>query len=265
MRWVGPRRKPRARTLGKVYQAKPRVPAQAGLFANPIHGRCRPFVFANYADGVLRDVPGRCPWRSADADCVIPVHSLRERKTGPTHPLAVCRCLTHDIAFTVYPPGFVPYARRTLLGGVPTSARSFHEVAADAAAGLAWQRAAPGGTDRWWPTQNRLLERLFRAVAGCGDHRDREAIAVATGASLTLLTAAQRADGYRSRGRAALQIIDALGPDPLERLLLAGFLTAAWGPAFRWQAAPERLIAIVPDDLLRRSTSSGPRGPPSAQ
>jgi hypothetical protein len=222
-------------------------------------------VFANYADDVLRDLPGQCPWRSADADCVILVHSLRQRKTGPTHPLAVCRCLTHDIAFTVYPPGFVPYARRSLLGGALTSTPSFREVAADAAAGLAWQRAAPGGTDRWWPTQNRLLERLFHAVGGGGDHRDREAIAVATGVSLTLLTGAQRANGYRSRGRAALQIIDALGPDPLEGLLLAGFLTAVWGPAFRWQTAPERLIAIVPDDLLRRSTSSGPRGPPSSQ
>lgn len=220
-------------------------------------------MFASYADGVLRDVPGQCPWRLADADCVIFVHSLRERKTGPTHPLAVCRCLTHDIAFTVYPPGFVPYARRTLLGGEPSTAPSFREVVADAAAGQAWRRAAPGGCDRWWSTQIRVVERLFHAVGGRPDHH--EAIAVATGASLTLLMGVQRAGGYRSRGRAALQIIDALGHDPLERLLLAGFLTAAWGPAFRWQTAPERLVAIVPNDLLRRSTSSGPRDSPSTQ
>ena len=222
-------------------------------------------MFADYAEGVLRDVPGQCPWRSGDADCVVSIHSLRERKTGPTHPLAVCRCLTHDIAFTVYPPGFVPFARRTLLSGEPATGPSFSEVAADAAAGDAWPRTAPGGSERWWPTQIRLVERLFHAVGGGADHRDREAIAVATGASLTLLTAAQRADGFRARGQAALDILDALRTEPLEKLLLMGFLTGAWGPAFRWQAGPPRLVAVVSDDLRRRSTSSGPRGPPPTQ
>jgi hypothetical protein len=220
-------------------------------------------VFASYAHGVLRDVPGQCPWRSADADCVISVHSLRERKSGPTHPLAICRCLTHDIAFTVYPPGFVPYARRTLLGGEPSTAPSFREVAADAAAGQAWPRAAPGGSDRWWSTQIRVVERLFHAVGGRPDHH--EAIAVAIGASLTLLTAAHRDAGFRSRGQAALDVVEMLGTEPLEKVLLAGFLTSAWGPAFHWQTEPPRLVAIVPDDLLRRSTSSGPRDSPSTQ
>jgi hypothetical protein len=95
------------------------------------------------------------------------------------------------------------------------------------------------------------------------DHH--EAIVVAIGASLTLLTAAHRDAGFRSRGQAALDVIKMLGTEPLEKVLLAGFLTSAWGPAFHWQTEPPRLVAIVSDDLLRRSTSSGPRDSPSTQ
>ena len=36
---------------------------------------------------------------------------FRPRKTGPCFPIAVNACRTHGGHFTVYPTGFVPYAR----------------------------------------------------------------------------------------------------------------------------------------------------------
>lgn len=43
------------------------------------------------------------------------VHHRRERKTGPAHPVVVAECLTHGVAFTLYPPGFVPYGRAAIV------------------------------------------------------------------------------------------------------------------------------------------------------
>jgi hypothetical protein len=49
------------------------------------------------------------------AQCVVRVHHRRERKTGPEHALVVAECLTHGAAFTLYPPGFVPYGRAAIV------------------------------------------------------------------------------------------------------------------------------------------------------
>jgi len=43
------------------------------------------------------------------------VHSTRPRKTGPCVPVTVARCHRHEIYFTVYPPGHVPYGRAAVL------------------------------------------------------------------------------------------------------------------------------------------------------
>lgn len=194
------------------------------------------------------------------------VHGRRQRKTGPDHPLAVCRCHVHDVAFTAYPPGFVPYARRSLLDGGPVGAApSFESVARDAANGIPWSRSAAGGSDRWWSTQGRILDRAARAT-GIGPAIDaRDAIAVVTGLPLSLLAQGGRAAGYRQRGAAVGAVLTALGTDPLERLLLAGALAGCWGLPWQWDRESLRLRCLVPPDLRRSripSTTSGPRGPP---
>ena len=78
----------------------------------------RPFLCAPYVvvEGNARSVEGisRCPWSRGGQECRLSPHSLRARKTGPQFPLRVMRCHLHDQYFTVYPVGFVPYARRGL-------------------------------------------------------------------------------------------------------------------------------------------------------
>ena len=78
----------------------------------------RPFLCAPYVvvEGNARPVEGisRCPWSRGGEECRLSPHSLRVRKTGPKFPLWVMRCPLHDQYFTVYPVGFVPYARRGL-------------------------------------------------------------------------------------------------------------------------------------------------------
>ena len=226
------------------------------------------FVIGAYADGALFDVPTECPCRGPEGPCDVVVHALRARKTGSSHPLAVCRCHVHGLSFTIYPPGFVPYARRPLLDASlvvssATEAPSFASVAGEAAIGVAWCRASAGGSPRWWPTQTRLLRRLGWAVgAFAGTARDM--VAVAVGLPLRLLAAVTDAVGFRARGRALTDVLEALGGD-LDRLLLAGALAGCWGTPWRWQSAPARLVPVVPanlDDFTKRSTTSGPRAPP---
>lgn len=228
---------------------------------------CRPaFVIGDYADGTLFEVPTECPARGPDGPCDVVVHALRARKTGPPHPLAVCRCHAHGLSFSIYPPGFVPYSRRALFGvpGAPaTEAPSFASVAREAAEGVAWVRAAAGGTDRWWTTQTRLLRRLGEALGGFACSA-RDLVSVAVGLPLGLLARVANAVGFRSRGRALTDVLETLDGD-LDRLLLAGALAGCWGAPWRWQRSPPRLVPLVPPylvDLAKRSTTSGPRAPP---
>lgn len=226
------------------------------------------FVLANYEDGVLIEVPAECPWRNRDGPCDVRIHALRLRKTGPPYSLAVCRCHAHDVAFTAYPPGFVPYARRTLVEAVGTTsadAPSLAEVARDAAAGRAWPRSAPGGSSRWWPTQTRLLARLGAIFGAFHNSFTREAIALALHLPLHLIAHLTTASGYRSRGSALLAVLGHLRGD-LDRVLLAGAIAGVWGAPWRWECDPPGLVPLVPShlrDLAKRSATSGPRAPPS--
>ena len=225
----------------------------------------RPFVIGDYADGSLFEVPLDCPLRGLDAPCDVTVHALRSRKAGPTHPLAVCRCHAHDFSFTIYPPGFVPFSRRVLIDGpgisaLSSGAPSFASAARDAAVGVAWCRASAGGSARWWATQGRLLRRLCWAVGALAGSA-RDLVAVAVGLPLHLLVRVAQAVGFRARGRALGDVLDAFGAE-LDRVLLAGFLSGCWGAPWRWQTAPSRLVPLVPAGLTRLSTSSGRRGQP---
>lgn len=226
-------------------------------------GFSRPsFVVGDYAGGALIKIPAECPFRDGAAPCDVVLHSLRPRKTGPLQAVAVCHCHAHGRSFGVYPPGFVPYARRPLLD-TPGAAMSFAAVAQEAAGGAAWARVAPGGTDRWWTTQKRLLRRLGQAIGGfAGSARD--VVSVALGLPLHLLARVAEGVGFRALGRAVTDVIAAFNGD-LDLLLLAGALAGAWGTPWRWHAGPARLAPLVPAhlaDLAKRSTTSGPRAPP---
>lgn len=178
----------------------------------------------------------------------------------------VCKCRAHDVAFTVYPPGFVPYARRPLLSqGADDGDPSVEDIVRDAANGIAWAREAPGGTDRWWSLQCRTLGRAVK-ITGLDTSSDvRDAIAIGIGVPLSLLAQGSRAVGYRQRGAAVLAVIGALGEAPLERLLRAGALADCWGTPWRWDRSPPRLRCLALHswrDTRKPSTNLEPRAPP---
>lgn len=218
-------------------------------------------MIGEYAEGSLVEVPLECPLRSIDAPCDVVQHALRPRKTGPEHAITICRCHAHGLYFAVYPPGFVPYARRPLLDTANETA-SYAAVARDAAAGVAWRRAPEGGRTRWWSTQRRILRRLGEALGAFTPARD--VIALTIGLPLRVLARIAGAVGYRARGLALVAGIEALGGDP-DRLLLAGALAGTWGAPWRWQSSPARLVPLVPDHLTDPaivSTNSRRRFPP---
>ena len=70
-----------------------------------------------------------CPFGEG---CRVGQHDTRHRKTGPAVPLAVCRCGVHERSFTVYPPGYAPYARQRIAplaaGGQVVGAESPEEL-----------------------------------------------------------------------------------------------------------------------------------------
>lgn len=254
---MGPRHRSRGPVLpAKVWPPNRKYLPWAGVPPTTSPRPRPPFVLGEYADGVVVEVPLECPWRDAEAPCDVVLHTLRVRKAGPGHPLAVCRCHAHGASFSVYPPGFVPYARRALLDtpGPPAPAVSFAAVATEAATGTAWDRVAEHGSARWWSTQWRLLRR-FRHALGAFEAGLHEMVALALGLPLHLLSAVKGAVGYRARGRALMSVLEALDQD-LDRLLLAGALAGCWGSPWRWQRAPPRLVPLVPAHLDRAKAST---------
>lgn len=195
------------------------------------------------------------------------VDHLRERKTGPCFPLTVLVCETHEVGFTLYPPGHVPYGRAQVapvapdgraIVDLPRGAEAFEETVFKAAVcaskGAAWDRERAGGSEWWWGTQWR---RQAVAVRICGvaptlGETEREAVAAALGVELLLLREeAQRIasnPGYRSRGQGVSAVLGrlAIGPCLLSRLMAGGHLVGLWGPPLWWdtQAAQLRSLAF---------------------
>jgi len=60
--------------------------------------------------------PTKCPYREDGdcKDCEIFLKDIRDRKTGPSHPIHVYGCRIHKHFFTVYPHGFTPFGRKLI-------------------------------------------------------------------------------------------------------------------------------------------------------
>ena len=191
--------------------------------------------------------------------CHICLNHWRPRSTGPCFPLAVMVCLGHGGAFTLYPPGHVPFGRKAVaavtLAGVEHESpqvegvETLFDAARDASEGKAWRRECPGGSDTWWSTQLRqvaMAVELF-GVAPELDMADRLAVAAALQVEvLSLLDASKTiagAPGYRSRGAAAAGVLKRLprGPCLLQYIVAAGHLAGLWGPPWRWDGQIRQL------------------------
>lgn len=60
-------------------------------------------------------IPKKCPEASKLADgCKFHVERWRDRRKGPGFKLLVLYCLNHSGSFTLYPPGWMPYGRKSI-------------------------------------------------------------------------------------------------------------------------------------------------------
>jgi hypothetical protein len=255
------------------------------------------FAIAPYepnATGVLEPAClDECPLGAQDGQhCRISRHDWRKRKTGPKHPLRVLRCRTHRRFFTVYPPGYVPYARKPLVRVAPDGGAlrgpakgeperfegTLFDAARDAARGIAWRRE--GGTDHEWSAEKRRMVRVSscaqgpvwstqgrhigraRQLLGLGPASQKDAQFVRAellGLEVTTLheVQAEIGTGYRSRGQAVCRVLSATGPQGQDdRLAEAGFEAGLWGAPFRWDPRAK---------LLRRTPFRGTQPRPTAR
>ena len=183
-------------------------------YFQPAASASRPFIVTPYRveDGVLVPVvPDRCIAGEPGIGCWIVLDHWRDRKSGPCFPLAVMRCAVHEVAFTLYPCGHVPYGTAAVAPVGPAGEEldpgvcTMFEAASDAAGGRAWSRETPRDEqgrlleppEGWWSTQGRRIELATRIVGVApevGD-RDRERIAEVLGVELLDVAEAHRQDG----------------------------------------------------------------------
>jgi hypothetical protein len=227
--------------------------------------RARPFVQAVYerdeSGRLSAPVPERCPLGDDGSECRVGFRGCRERKTGPRLPLAVARCHSHGISFTVYPPAFVPYGRAAVEGvdlegrciGVEPGTSvavtgTTWEAVADAAAGQRWAEAGDGKGSR--RTQGRRLTLGASLLGLLADARARERVAtVLKMPALMLHEAARRhagLEGWRERAEVVLHLFgQCLASGRSNLLLAAGYVTGLWGRPSRWDPGGRRLRSLI--------------------
>lgn len=215
--------------------------------------------------GLTPDLPSRGPCWIEASPCAIGVHHLRRRSSGPPWGwVAVARCREHSKAFTVYPPGHVPYGRVPLVDlapdgaavrdGDPTEGTSF-AAAVDAAAAepRLWPvHSAPEPPGAVRSTQRRRVREGTRLLGLSGESPGPEVAAAVSHLSCGVLVEARaRLDGERSLsawGRAVIRVVRDLigraGRALMDRLAVLGHLAGRWGRPYRWLPRPKRLLEL---------------------
>jgi hypothetical protein len=228
-----------------------------GFCHSPRAFALRPFIVATYSVDVrgefVPEIPLVClgggnsgPAGSNGMEsCSIGLHHRRSRKTGPGFPLFVVRCRTHGVAFTVYPPGHVPYGRVAVapvdVGGRPLCAPvepdrlaslpvragpdpakeelarrpmawgvTLFRAVEDAANGVSWPRSEGDGFEVWRTQRRRIA--LSAALLGLTEVHGKAAadpglLGVPALTRLEAGAAYARAEGYRGRGRAVMPVL----------------------------------------------------------
>lgn len=195
----------------------------------------------------------RCP---PGGTCHLTVNHYRHRSTGPGHRVLVMQCREHGCAFTLYPCGYVPYARVAvapvdeeghLLTGAKPWAGTVFGAALEAADGVEWHRDSPADDPRRRRTQGRHVEQAERLLGLRGLHTDDELAALASALGITALLLRDLGEAgpeLRSRGAAVAAALAAipLGPGVLDAILRAGTRANLWGVAVRWQPPRRRYL-----------------------
>ena len=249
--------------------------------------------------GELRAVrPGRCPFAEAgdELGCRLRLCHRRMRSTGPRFALDVVQCAVHGVsAFTLYPPGHVPYGRAAVVpasceGEVLRSAETgevswditMFDAGIDASNGQRWPADSPPHDDRRRRTQGRriVLTALILGITVADDVIQTQQAVELEVPTMQLRSAARCVSGtlsWTKLGLAIVGILNELRVDRslLARLLAAGALASAWPAPLRWDPDRDSLLRIgrsvtpvrpIPDDGRQRgppptnSLEDGPQG-----
>jgi hypothetical protein len=186
----------------------------------------------------------------------------------------VFRCRTHEIAFTVYPPGHVPYGRVALApvapdGTVLITAHSgadrfentLFAAALDAADHQAWPPAAEDGhIIPRFPTQMRRLVWACRllGVEPALEAESRQCPGSILGVAGQHLhdgaVRIQQQPGYHSRGEAVVGVLDGLRGTCIsvfDRLAACGAQAGLWPVPQRWDPVSGRLQCPYAERIAR--------------
>jgi hypothetical protein len=213
-------------------------------------------------DGVNKmvpQIPDTCPLGVKDGrPCRLFLDHWRSRKTGPCFPLNVLRCRTHEIAFTLYPPGYTPWGRKkwapvapdgTVVACEEGASRfqdTYFEAALVAAEGIVWAREKEVEEDFRNPsfiTQQCRLDRALRLLGLKGDRAWCEAFAQTLSIpGQRLHEAAQTLTKWPSNlsalGRAVRDVLSEIPRflgDLFERLAACGAAVGLWPPLHVWR------------------------------
>lgn len=229
--------------------------------------------------GTKAELPARCPYAEDGRSCRIGLHFQRERKTGPEWGwVAVARCRMHERAFTVYPPGHVPYGRQALVVIGPDGSEVRPTDGAAALAGA----AADARDDKLWPrdsaedgvrTTQRRYVRALAAILGVivgGVITPALAAAVLHLPEGRLVETAQRVAGSPSvveLGKEVSELLAALarrgGRWLVDRMAVLGHLARWWGRPWRWVPRLGQLLALGEPYRAALDAIQRERSPPS--
>lgn len=240
----------------------------------PARARCR-FVIAPYhcspGGTLVPERPTVCAWADDGSPCRVRLKIVRSRKTGPPHDLWVFYCPAHGVYFTVYPPGYLPFARQAVVAVMPDGTASDDDADGKCDAipplmegtllGVAWEtrdektwRAACQRPDAWRTTLVRRLDRATHLVGVATDLGLEEQLVCAETLAVDTLRLREGQAMIRSqpgvigRGRAVVHVLEAVfrvGRNFLDRLVAAAHRAELCGRPFRWLAGAERLFPLV--------------------
>ncbi len=213
---------------------------------------------ADSENKMVPQFPDTCPLGVHDGQpCRLFFDHLRPRKTGPCFPLSVMRCCTHGIAFTLYPPGHVPWGRQRWAPVAPNGAvlscevgalsfqGTYFEAALDAAEGVVWPKEKVFDEDFHYPsflTQQCHLERAHRLLGLKGEPAWREAFAQTLFIPGQILHAASQSiagsSAFNTLGRVVCDVLTELPVflgDLFERLTACGAAVGLWPVLHVWR------------------------------
>ena len=232
----------------------------------------RYFVVTPYekaGDQLLPQLPDTCPRGVEDGQaCRLFTDHFRARKTGPRFALGVMRCRTHEIGFTLYPPGYPPWGRKPwvregvvakveddLEDNAERFRNTYFDAALEAAQRVFWPREKTIDSDFATPSDLTQECHLSRAIRLLGINQEpslREVFAQLLYIPGQILHDAARIIGQQPHladlGRAVCTVLAAI-PSTLTRvfesLAIGGATVGLWPPLHVWCPKLHRLLPRV--------------------